>query len=49
VYQYFYEGWIQGFIVRLKVKIFPEKYQGILLGAVEMISNFGKVATPSLI
>lgn len=49
MYMYKYLGWTIGFIVRMKVKIFPEKYQGILLGSIEMIGNLGKVITPSLV
>jgi hypothetical protein len=42
-------GWIGGFYVRLKVDVFPEKYQATLVGITDFIANFGKTLGPSLI
>ena len=41
-------GWNGNFYVRLKVDLFPEKYQATLIGIVEFITNFGKTLCPAL-
>jgi hypothetical protein len=41
-----YIGWGSAFRVRLKVDLFPEKYQAAIMGFIELLSNFGKMFSP---
>ena len=34
--------------MRLKVDLFPEKYQGTMVGYIELLANFGRIFTPLL-
>jgi hypothetical protein len=43
-----HSGWNGNFYVRLKVDLFPEKYQATLIGVVEFFTNFGKTLCPLL-
>lgn len=48
MYLSFYSGWISNYFVRLKVDLFPEKYQATMVGYIEFLANFGKIFTPML-
>ena len=39
-------GWVSVFWVRLKVDLFPEKYQATILAFIEFLSTFGKILGP---
>ncbi len=49
MYIWWYSGWIATFYVRIKVDIFPEKYQAACVGIVEFIGNCGKTIAPYVI
>lgn len=44
-----YLAWINNFYIRLKVDVFPEKYQGLLISVVEFVTNLGRVITPQIV
>ena len=48
MYSLSYPGWISNYFVRLKVDLFPEKYQATMVGYIEFLANFGRVFTPML-
>ena len=45
----FYAGWIGVVYVRLKVDLFPERYQGTIVGVIEFLAGFGKTLGPKVV